>query len=252
MEPPYSLSADSIRDEKAKVLRCLRPLEGEELICSVVRGQYGRGETDGQPAPGYREEPGVNPESSTETFVALRTYIDNWRWAGVPFYLAAGKRLPVQLTELAVEFKEVPNVLFRAVQEISLKTNLLKIRVQPNEGVSLRISAKAPGLALSISPAEMELPFGSVFGSASPEAYERLLLDVMAGNATLFTRRDEIELAWQFVDPILRHWEKESPPGFPNYPAGTWGPIRGEDFFQEDACYSRLAPRLQPEPLRKG
>ena len=243
MEPPSSLSPDSIREEKAKVLRSLRPLSGGDLECSVVRGQYGRGEIDGQAVPGYREEEGVDPQSSTETFVAMRTYIDNWRWAGVPLYLATGKRLAAHLTEIAVEFKEVPNVLFQTLENVDLETNLLKIRVQPDEGVSLRISTKAPGLDMEVRPAEMDFPYGSVFGSASPEAYERLLLDVMSGNATLFARRDEIELAWQFVDPILCHWERQPAPAFPNYPAGTWGPIRGADFFREDTCYSRV-PRM--------
>ena len=244
MEPPYSLSADSIRDEKAKVLRCLRPLSGEDLECLVVRGQYGRGKIDGRSVPAYREEEGVDARSNVETFVALRTYLDNWRWAGVPFYLTTGKRLAARLTEIAVEFKQVPNVLFQALEGLDLQTNLLKIRVQPDEGVSLRICTKVPGLEMQMRQGEMDFPYGSIFGSASPEAYERLLLDVMAGNATLFARRDEVELAWQFVDPILRYWEQGPPPEFPNYPAGTWGPIRASEFFREDTCYSRIPTRM--------
>ncbi len=241
MEPPYSLSADSIRDEKAKLLRCLRPLGGEELRCSLLRGQYGPGRIDGRQVAGYRREDGVDPNSNTETFVALRTYIDNWRWAGVPIYLATGKRLPERLTEIAVEFEDVPNILFRTVEHVQLEPNVLKIRVQPDEGVSLRIVTKAPGLKLDIRPAEMDFPYASTFKSNSPEAYERLVLDVMAANSTLFARRDEIELAWQFVDPILKYWDGRAPE-FPNYPAGTWGPIRGRDFFREDVCYIE-APR---------
>ena len=243
MEAPYSLAADSIRDEKAKVLRCLRPVQGEDLHCSVIRGQYGPGEIEGEKVCGYRREEGVAPDSNTETFVAMRTYIDNWRWAGVPVYLATGKRLPKHLTEVAVEFKAVPDVLFRTVQNAHIETNLLKIRVQPDEGVSMRIFTKTPGLALHIRQAEMDFPYSSVFLSNSPEAYERLVVDVMAGNSTLFARRDEIELAWQFVDPILRYWSEQPAPEFPNYPAGTWGPLHGEDFFREDVCYAQLVPR---------
>lgn len=240
MEPPASLEANAIRDEKAKVLRCLRRFGEEDLHCSVVRGQYGRGEIDGEQVGSYREEEGTDPQSSTETFVALRTYIDNWRWSGVPFFLATGKRLPVKLTEVAVEFKEVPRVLFGAEAQGELKTNLLKIRVQPDENVMLRMNTKVPGMELKTRSAEMNFPYGSVYGSASAEAYERLVLDVMAGNATLFTRRDEIELAWDFVDPILKYWDRTEPPHFPNYESGTWGPISGADFFREDTCYSRV------------
>ncbi len=243
MEPPASLSPDSIRDEKAKLLRCLRPAQGEDLACSIVRGQYGPGTIGGSAVPGYREEGGVPPDSATETFVALRTYIDNWRWAGVPFYLTTGKRLAERTTEIAIEFREVPHVLFGAMRDVQLETNLLRIRVQPDEGVSLRICTKVPGLRMEIRAAEMDFPYGSVFSAASPEAYERLLLDVMGGNATLFARRDEIELAWLFVEPILAHWATEPPPAFPDYSAGSWGPIHGDDFFREDVCYARVPLR---------
>ena len=237
MEAPTSLESDAIRDEKAKVLRSLRRLEGEDLHCSLVRGQYGRGEIDGEAVRAYREEKGVDAESCTETFVALRTYIDNWRWSGVPFYLTTGKRLPRKLTEVAVEFREVPSVLFGNEQTGDLATNLLKIRVQPDENVMLRLNTKIPGMELKTRAAEMNFPYGSVYGSDSPEAYERLVLDAMAGIATLFTRRDEIELAWDFVDPILKYWQETQCPDFPNYRSGTWGPISGKDFFREDTCY---------------
>jgi len=239
MEPPASLEADAIRDEKAKLLRCLRPLAGEELECSLVRGQYGAGKIEGRQVPGYRQEQGVDARSATETFVAMRAYVDNWRWSGVPLYLATGKRLATQLTEVAIEFRQVPNVLFRAAQD--LESNLFRIRIQPDEGVSLRICTKAPGVSMDIQSAQMDFPCASAYGSASPEAYERLLVDVMAGNATLFARRDEIDLAWQFAEPILDHWAAAPPPQFPNYAAGTWGPISGRDFFREDTCYSRIA-----------
>ncbi|MFW5923771.1 MAG: glucose-6-phosphate dehydrogenase [Planctomycetota bacterium] len=238
MEPPASLEADAIRDEKAKVLRCLRRLSGEELECSMVRGQYGPGTVDGDRAPGYREEKGVSEESCTETFVALRTYIDNWRWAGVPFYLTTGKRLPRKLTEVAIEFKQVPPVLFGTFDQQKPETNVLKIRVQPDENVILRMNTKAAGMRLDVRSDEMNFPYGSIQGAARPEAYERLLLDVVTGNATLFTRRDEIELAWDFVEPILQHWQNKPCPDFPNYDPGTWGPISGEDFFREDTCYA--------------
>ncbi len=237
MEAPTSLEADPIRDEKAKVLRSLRRLQGNDLHCSVIRGQYGSGEVDGEPVRAYREEEGVDPESSTETFVALRTYIDNWRWSGVPFYLTTGKRLPRKLTEVAVEFKETAPILFGTDNDTELDTNLLKIRVQPDENVMLRMNTKMPGMRMQTRSAEMNFPYGSVYGSESPKAYERLLLDALSGNATLFTRRDEIELAWDFVDPILKYWGESEPPSFPNYDPGTWGPISGQDFFREDTCY---------------
>jgi glucose-6-phosphate 1-dehydrogenase len=237
MEPPASLTADAIRDEKSKVLRCLRRLEGAEVRRSVVRGQYGAGDIDGQPVPEYRDEDGVADDSDTETFVALRTYIDNWRWAGVPIYLCAGKRLAESLVEVAVEFQRVPVVLFGAMKDRELKPNRLTLRIQPDEGVSLRFASKVPGLNTALKNVEMDFPYGSAFPAASPEAYERLLLDVMAGNSALFARRDEVELAWQFADGILRAWEDGPPPAFPNYAPGTWGPISSEDFFDEDASY---------------
>ena len=238
MEPPAALSADAVRDEKVKVLRCLRRLEGDELARSAVRGQYGAGMIGGEPVPAYRDEEGVAPDSNTETFVGIRTYIDNWRWAGVPFYLCAGKRLARSLAEVAIEFRDVPRVLFGAMEGVELKPNRLTLRIQPNEGVSLRFGTKVPGLDLNLRNVEMDFPYGSAFPAASPEAYERLLLDVMAGNSALFARRDEVELAWEFAGGILEAWQKQSPPEFPNYAPGTWGPISPEDFFREDTDYS--------------
>jgi glucose-6-phosphate 1-dehydrogenase len=238
MEPPASLAPDAIRDEKVKVLRCLRRLEGDEVRRSAVRGQYGRGMLDGREVPAYREEEGVAHDSNTETFVGLRTYIDNWRWAGVPIYLCAGKRLAATLTEVAVEFKEVPGILFGAMEGVELKPNRLKLRIQPDEGVSLRFASKVPGLGLELKNVEMDFPYGSAFPAASPEAYERLLLDVMAGNSALFARRDEVELAWEFATSILEAWEQQPAPDFPNYAPGTWGPIPPERFFSPEAVYS--------------
>jgi len=246
MEPPASLSADAIRDEKAKVLRCLRRLEGDEVQRSVIRGQYAAGTVDGEDVPAYRDEKGVDPDSPTETFVGIRTYIDNWRWAGVPLYLCAGKRLPAKLTEVAVQFEEVPAVLFGAMEDVSLRPNRLTLRIQPDEGVSLRFVSKVPGLDLDLKTVEMDFPYGSEFPAASPEAYERLLLDVMAGNAALFARRDEVELAWEFATSILDEWEKQPPPDFPNYRPGTWGPISTDDFFSETTDYSEADNPARP------
>ncbi|MHC4480713.1 MAG: glucose-6-phosphate dehydrogenase [Planctomycetota bacterium] len=247
MEPPASLAADAIRDEKVKVLRCLRRLEGDEIPRSVVRGQYGRGMLDGQEVPGYREEQGVADDSDTETFVALRTYIDNWRWAGVPVFLCAGKRLATGLVEVSVQFKEVPTVLFGALKEAELKPNRLELRIQPDEGVSLRFVSKVPGPGMELKNVEMDFPYGSAFPAASPEAYERLLLDVMGGNSALFARRDEVELAWEFATSILEGWQRQERPEFPNYAPGTWGPISAEQFFAEDTIYGDA---LGPMPGR--
>ncbi|MBS3763156.1 MAG: glucose-6-phosphate dehydrogenase [Planctomycetes bacterium] len=244
MEPPVSLDPNSIRDAKANVLKSLRRSSEEDIRCSTIRGQYATGEIDGEKVSAYREEKGVATDSNTETFVALRTYIDNWRWSGVPFYLTTGKRLAEQVTEVAIEFRSVPNILFRRARDEELSTNLLKVRVQPEESVTLRICSKQPGLGMHISSEEMHFPCDTRVASATPKAYERLLLDVMAGNSTLFTRRDEIELAWEFVEPIMHYWGEQGPPEFPNYPAGTWGPIHGKDFFRPDVCYSLFLNRM--------
>ncbi|MFO8007483.1 MAG: glucose-6-phosphate dehydrogenase, partial [Candidatus Brocadiia bacterium] len=246
MEPPPSLRPDAIRDEKVKVLRCLHRLETpEEVRRSVVRGQYGAGTMDGRQVPAYRDEEGVDPESTTETFVGVRTRIDNWRWAGVPVYLTAGKRLSRKLTEVAVQFKEVPVVLFGGDGEM-LPPNRLTIRVQPDEGVSLRFVSKVPGLQMELRDVEMDFPYESAFPAASPEAYERLLLAIMAGQSALFTRRDEVELAWEFAGAILDAWEQMPPPDFPNYRPGTWGPISSEDFFAEHTDYSEVHNPARP------
>jgi len=234
MEPPTSLDADAIRDEKAKVLRCLRPFDPATMSRSVVRAQYGPG--DGQ--PGYRDEEGVAPDSTTETFVALRTWIDNWRWAGVPFYLTAGKRLAGRLAEVMIEFREPPRVLFAAAG--ALKPNRLTIRVQPDDGVALRVCVKVPGLETRLQDVRMDFPYASAFPAGSPEAYERLLLDVMHGRSALFARRDEIELAWQFTMSILDTWQAAPSAALPTYAPGSWGPLSSEAFFDEQADYGAL------------
>src|SRR5437667_726411 len=223
-EPPRSLDADVIRDEKLEVLESLRPLQGEDVDTSTVRGRYEAGFVMGQPVPGYREEPGVDPDSRTETFVAMRLWIDNWRWAGVPFFLRTGKRLPKRASEISVHLKEVPPILFNRNPGARLDPNILSLRIQPDEGFALGISSKIPGPRVRVYPVQMDFHYGSTFGATSPEAYERLLLDVMAGDQTLFMRRDQVEAAWHWVMPILDRWASDSTASIPTYAAGEWGP----------------------------
>ena len=230
MEPPAGLDADSIRDEKVKVLRSLRPLSGEGVFQNVIRGQYGAGSVDGKRVAAYRDEENVNPESNTETYVAMQINVDNWRWAGVPFFVRVGKRLPKSATEIAVHFKSVPPVLFKATGE-AVDDNVLVIRIQPDEGVSLRMSAKMPGSSLRIEPVKMDFHYGTSFGKATPEAYERLLLDAMTGDPTLFARRDEVEEAWKFVDSIREAWETTTD-DIAYYSSGTWGPSEADELIK--------------------
>jgi glucose-6-phosphate 1-dehydrogenase len=233
MEPPVELSADAIRDEKVKVIKSLRPMSPEDIATNVVRGQYTAGAIGGKDVIAYRSEDRVNPQSQTETYVALKTYVDNWRWAGVPFYVRFGKRLAKGGTEIAVQFKDVPPVLFS--RDAQIGPNVLVIRIQPDEGISLRIQAKRPGTAVNIEPVKMDFHYGTSFGKASPEAYERLQLDAMAGDATLFARRDEVENAWAFVDPIEEAWHKSTnPPPLCFYPAGSWGPTEADELLERD------------------
>ena len=227
MEPPTSLGADAIRDEKVKVLRSLRPLRGEDVFRHVVRAQYAAGLINGQPVPGYREAEGVAKDSTTETYVALQVNIDNWRWAGVPFFIRTAKRMPKGATEIAVTFKGVPRVLFNRNDQV-LDENVLVIRIQPDEGISLRMSAKMPGSSLRIEPVKMDFHYGTSFGKATPEAYERLLLDAMSGDATLFARRDEVEEAWAFVDGIEEAWRTRSD-DLAFHTAGSWGPAEAAE-----------------------
>jgi len=239
MEPPTGLGADAIRDEKVKVLRSLRPLTGEDVFKHVVRGQYGAGAINGKRVAAYRDEANVNPESETETYVALEVNVDNWRWAGVPFFVRVGKRLPKGGTEIAVQFKSVPPVLFKATGE-AIDDNVLVIRIQPDEGVSLRMSAKMPGSSLRIEPVKMDFHYGTSFGKATPEAYERLLLDAMSGDPTLFARRDEVEEAWKFVDAIREAWSTQTE-DISFYSAGTWGPTEADDLIKRHgATWRRL------------
>ncbi len=232
MEPPTDLSADSIRDEKVKVVRSLRRLSRNEVAANVVRGQYAEGAIHGDPVVGYRQEQNVKLDSQTETFVALRLFIDNWRWADVPIYMRVGKRLPKSATEISIHFKKAPAVLFN--KDLS-DQNVLVIRIQPDEGISLRIHAKVPGTSFRIEPVKMDFHYGTSFGKASPEAYERLLLDAMSGDATLFARRDEVEEAWAFIDPIEDAWHsKKDAPDLFFYSAGSWGPEEADDLLARD------------------
>jgi glucose-6-phosphate 1-dehydrogenase len=230
MEPPSALEAQSIRDEKVKVLRALEPLSRRSVAASTVRGQYGVGELDGKVVKGYRQEEGVNPKSATETFVALRIHIDNWRWAGVPFLLRSGKRLAKRASEISVVFKQPPMHLFRTLADEDdvappkPKQNLLVMRIQPDEGISLSFACKQPGMKIQLEEVEMDFFYGQAFQQRSPEAYERLLLDSLRGDASLFTRSDEVDYAWRFITSIHQAWAQLPPPGFPNYYPFTDGP----------------------------
>ena len=229
MEPPIDFTADSVRNEKVKVLQSLHT-PGPK---SVVRGQYGRGFVEGVEVPGYREEEGVAPDSTTETFVAAKLYVDNWRWADTPFYVRTGKRLARRETTIAIQFKRAPHPPFEEVPAEGLRPNVLLIHVQPNEGISLGIGAKVPGLGMTIRTVHMDFLYGAAFREDLPEAYERLILDAMLGDATLFTRADEIEEQWALVDAIVAAWQRDRP-AFPNYAAGTWGPPSADELLHRD------------------
>ena len=244
MEPPVTLEAESIRDEKVKLLRSIRLLLPSQVATHVVRGQYTAGEVDGQTRLAYRQEPKVNPNSDVETFVAWKLFIDNWRWSGVPFYLRTGKNLPLSASEVRVQFRPTPNVLFAAQCGPRLDANSLTLRLQPNEGITLRFNGKIPGPDMQIRPVRMHFSYNSEFGAYTPEAYERLLLEAMSGDATLFIRRDEVEAAWAIVDSIRAGWDGKPLTPREFYPAGTWGP---------PAAAELLAPRghawRNPEPI---
>ncbi len=233
MEPPVSLEAESVRDEKVKLLKSIRPLSRDDVAKQVVRGQYFAGAVSGEPRPGYRQETKVNPASNVETFAAMKLFIDNWRWSGVPFYLRTGKNLPMSASEVRIQFRPTPNVLFAAKCGGSLGANALTLRLQPNEGISLRFNGKVPGTTLGARPVRMHFSYDSEFGAYTPEAYERLLLEAIAGDATLFIRRDEVETAWQIADSIRAGWEGKSLTNREFYAAGTWGPIAADDLLAQ-------------------
>jgi glucose-6-phosphate 1-dehydrogenase len=224
MEPPVTLEAEAIRDEKVKLLKSIRQIHANQVSSNVVRGQYSSGEIEGQPRIGYRQEARVNPNSNTETFVALRLFIDNWRWSGVPFYLRTGKSLPVSASEVRIQFRPTPNVLFAAQCGTNLDSNAITLRLQPHEGIFLRFNGKVPGTSTEIRPVRMHFDYGAEFGAYTPEAYERLLLEALAGDATLFIRRDEVETAWGIVDPFREAWSKAPLSEKELYSAGSWGP----------------------------
>jgi glucose-6-phosphate 1-dehydrogenase len=229
MEPPIDFTAESVRNEKVKVLKSLHT-PGPK---SVVRGQYGRGFVEGKEVPGYREEEGVAPDSTTDTYVSAKLYVDNWRWADTPFYVRAGKRLARRETTIAIQFKQAPHPPFEESAAEGLRPNVLLIHVQPDEGVSLAIGAKVPGAGMAIRTVHMDFLYGGSFREGLPEAYERLILDAMLGDATLFTRTDEVEEQWSLVDAIVAAWRRDRP-AFPNYAAGTWGPASADELIHRD------------------
>jgi glucose-6-phosphate 1-dehydrogenase len=229
MEPPIDFTADSVRNEKVKVLRALHTPGPKH----VVRGQYGRGFIEGEEVPGYREEEGVAAESLTETYVAAKLYVDNWRWADTPFYVRAGKRLARRETTIAIEFKRAPHPPFEINDDEGLRPNVLVCHIQPDEGVSLEFAAKMPGQGMTLRTVHMDFLYGGAFRTGIPEAYERLLLDCFLGDTTLFTRADEVEEQWSLVDAIVAFWKRDKPT-FPNYAAGTWGPAAADDLTRRD------------------
>jgi len=233
MEPPVSLEAESIRDEKVKLLKSIRPMQPGQIAANVVRGQYTAGEIDGQPRPAYRHEPKVKPDSTVETYVAMRLLIDNWRWSNIPFYLRTGKNLPLSASEVRVQFRRTPHVLFALQCGSRLDANAITLRLQPNEGISLRFNGKVPGNSVEIRPVRMHFSYDSEFGAYTPEAYERLLLEAVSGDATLFIRRDEVETAWSIVDPIREVWGDRPLSGKEFYPAGTWGPVAADELLAQ-------------------
>jgi glucose-6-phosphate 1-dehydrogenase len=235
MEPPISFEPDVVRDERFKILRAVRPYAPEDVLRETVRGQYGAGETeDGKPSPAYRDEQGVSPTSNVETFVALKMYVDNWRWADVPFYLRTGKRLPRRVTEVAIHFKRAPFILFRETPVEQLEPNLLVMHIQPDEGISLSFEGKLPGPVMRLGQVRMHFQYSDYFGTTPETGYETLLYDCMAGDSTLFQRSDIVEVGWSIVMPILDVWSALVPRSFPNYAANSWGPKAADELIQAD------------------
>jgi glucose-6-phosphate 1-dehydrogenase len=243
MEPPVSLEAEPIRNEKVKLLKSIRPLSPSDVEKQVVRGQYFAGSVDGEMRPGYRQETKVKPDSNVETYAAIKLFIDNWRWSGVPFYLRTGKNLPQSASEVRIQFRPTPHVLFAAQCGQSLDSNALTLRLQPDEGISLRFNGKVPGTSLEVRPVRMHFSYNSEFGAYTPEAYERLLLEAMAGDATLFIRRDEVETAWGIVDSIRAGWGDKPLSNREFYAAGTWGPVAADDLLVQSG-HAWHAPQI--------
>jgi glucose-6-phosphate 1-dehydrogenase len=230
MEPPIAFTAESVRDRKMDALLSVQPIEAAD----VVRAQYAAGWVGGTMVPGYREEPGVDPASRTETFVALRMQLDSWRWAGVPFYLRTGKRLPKRTTEIAIQFRRPPLQIFKRVSASPVAPNLLIINVQPDEGISIRFEAKLPGTRMQLAPVMMNFRYGSAFGGSVPEAYETLLLDALVGEPTLFARHDFVESSWALISPVHERWRAEADSPLPEYEAGEWGGVEAETLMKRD------------------
>jgi len=233
MEPPVSLDAESMRDEKVKVLKAIQPLAlgpGGD----VARAQYAAGLMVGKPVPGYLEEPGIDPQSATETYAAIRLSINNWRWQGVPFYLRSGKRLPRRVSEIAIQFKRPPGTLFAEGGRFDLAANTLSFQIQPDEGLSLILNGKIPGLETRTQPVKMSFRYSTTFGSNTPEAYERLVLDAMIGDGTLFIRGDEAETSWKLYTPVLEFWQKQGRAGMEDYVAGSWGPAGANELLAKN------------------
>jgi glucose-6-phosphate 1-dehydrogenase len=234
METPVAFDADAIRDEKVKVLRAIPPLKAEEVVRQTVRGQYTAGTMEGQHVVGYKQEKGVNPQSTTETFVALKLFIENWRWEDVPFYIRTGKHLPTRSTEVTIQFKRVPHLLYKPSETKGLVPNRLTLRIQPDEGISLKIGAKVPGAERHLRSVDMGFSYTTAFGIQSPDAYERLIADCILGDSTLFIRRDEIEASWKIIDSITNAWKHMLADTVYSYPAGTWGPKQADTLIESD------------------
>ncbi len=232
MEPPAVFEPNAVRDERAKLLRSIRLLKPEQVRHDMVAGQYGPARIGGEEVPGFRQEPGVDPGARTETFAAVTFFIENWRWAGVPFYIRTGKRLPKRVTDIAIQFNSAPLSLFgRGNDGHGVTPNLLIVRIQPDEGISLRFSSKQPGSGMTLRPVSMDFNYGSSFGMRTPTAYETLLLDALTGDATLYTRQDMVEASWKVVEPVLQCWSSMKF-AFPNYPAGSWGPKEADEMLE--------------------
>lgn len=237
MEPPYAFSAEEYRNEKAKVLRSIREVPAAQLDQFVIRGQYGRGRVGDKEVCAYREEKLIKPDSNTETFTALKLFVDNWRWQDVPFYLRSGKRLGAHTTEIAIQFKTIPHSIFSSIGINEFPPNVLTLRIQPNEGISLSFEAKHPGPKFCMATLNLAFNYKDAFQEEPLGAYQRLLLDCMLGDQTLFVRQDMVDLSWNFVTKILDHWKKLPPPGFPNYEAGSWGPRESDDLLKKDGRF---------------
>jgi glucose-6-phosphate 1-dehydrogenase len=234
MEPPASFEADAVRDEQSKILDAVQPPSPEEVLTKTVRGQYGDGLLGNEPAPAYRSEPNVAPDSTTDTFVAMKLTIDNWRWADVPFYVRTGKRLGKRVTEIAIQFRRVPFVLFRNTPVERLRSNRLVLHLQPEEGITLQFGAKIPGPIMNVGEVTMDFNYEDYFGKTPSTGYERLLYDCMCGDATLFQRADMVEAGWSVITPVLDVWKALPPRSFPNYPAGSWGPKEADELLQRE------------------